>query len=852
MTVREMLIRYGFAVDRNSEKKAENQIKGMKNLATKLLGKVAVVFSVAKVTQFTKECLAMASNVQEMQNKFDVVFKGMTDDVEEWADTFAKSIGRNKNSVKQYLADNQNLFVGMGMARDRAAELSKELVSGALDIASFNNIQEADAVRAMSKALMGETESAKTLGAVLNDNTRAMAMEAMGLKGKFTALDEATKMEVNYKAIMLQSKDAMGDCVRSMSSYEARQRQLTAAVQYFKEFVGTSLLPVFSVFLNMITKGINFLTALAQKIIGVTEEENRILKLFERIQAIVKKLQPAIDRMMQTLSNGARRGVDFIKGIVEKLGGTENALKLLALTMGALYVVLNASKILAFFNTFKTLATGIFKVFNMGTLKIMAMVAVIVILALIVEDFVHFLMGNDSVIGSIFDKAGIGADNARNAIKKAWTSVVSFLKKTWDTLKSMVDVLKEVFGKFIDDHAGMVKSDLLKGWQVAKDILVGVWNALGQILSSVFGKQTKESSESSKKSEGAVVGTWRSILTAITSLLSALMTLFSSVFNAIMDVIKSVLDDVKVFWDVWGTDITAMVGKFFETCKVIFDSLLLVIKGLADFITGVFTGNWSQAWDGIVQILKGIWDTIVALLEYSLQCIWLGVKMILTALLSFWLSIWNKIKEFVVNVWTTIKEFVVNAITNLVNGIKEKASMIKNAIVDGFKAGIDYIKSLPEQALKWGSDMIDGIVNGIKGAKKKVTNAVKGVASDIKSFLHFSVPDEGPLTDYESWMPDFMQGLAKGIYDNKNVVLDSVRVLADGMAMLTKAAVSTPTTAANSTVNNRTSNMTQNVNISNSYSGGSKETQKNISKAMNKSAEDATTYMARGLAYSRG
>ena len=46
--------------------------------------------------------------------------------------------------------------------------------------------------------------------------------------------------------------------------------------------------------------------------------------------------------------------------------------------------------------------------------------------------------------------------------------------------------------------------------------------------------------------------------------------------------------------------------------------------------------------------------------------------------------------------------------------------------------------------------------------------------------------------------------------------------------------------------------MTQNVNIANSYTGGTPETQKNVSKAMKKSASDATAQMARGLAYARG
>ena len=64
-----------------------------------------------------------------------------------------------------------------------------------------------------------------------------------------------------------------------------------------------------------------------------------------------------------------------------------------------------------------------------------------------------------------------------------------------------------------------------------------------------------------------------------------------------------------------------------------------------------------------------------------------------------------------------------------------------------------------------------GIARGvIRNAIGNVTSAVKSVANKIRSFLHFSVPDEGPLTDYESWMPDFMQGLAKGIEKSKSMV----------------------------------------------------------------------------------
>ena len=57
----------------------------------------------------------------------------------------------------------------------------------------------------------------------------------------------------------------------------------------------------------------------------------------------------------------------------------------------------------------------------------------------------------------------------------------------------------------------------------------------------------------------------------------------------------------------------------------------------------------------------------------------------------------------------------------------------------------------------------------------------KSVADKITSFLHFSVPDEGPLTEYESWMPDFMQGLAKGINDSRGLIEKAVSGVASDM-----------------------------------------------------------------------
>ena len=67
-----------------------------------------------------------------------------------------------------------------------------------------------------------------------------------------------------------------------------------------------------------------------------------------------------------------------------------------------------------------------------------------------------------------------------------------------------------------------------------------------------------------------------------------------------------------------------------------------------------------------------------------------------------------------------------------------------------------------------------------------VINTVSGSAERIRSFLHFSAPDEGPLADYETWMPDFMKGLTSGIEKNRNLVEKAVKDVASDMVLSPK------------------------------------------------------------------
>lgn len=187
--------------------------------------------------------LKAASDAEEMQSKFNTVFGSMATSTQDWAETTARSIGRSRYELMGYLADSQNMLVGMGATREEGAELSKQITQLAVDLASFNNVSESGAIASLQSAMIGNHEAAKSLGAVISENTLAMAMERMQITGKFQDLDELQKMQVRYTAILMQSEDAVGDAERTSGSFANQTRALKAEIGDLGVTIGTILIP---------------------------------------------------------------------------------------------------------------------------------------------------------------------------------------------------------------------------------------------------------------------------------------------------------------------------------------------------------------------------------------------------------------------------------------------------------------------------------------------------------------------------------------------------------------------------------------------------------------------------------
>lgn len=724
MTIRDIGILFGYKVDQASEQKVEGSIKSLKSMASKVLGAIGITLSVAGIKNAIDGCVEVASSIEEMQNKFDVVFGDMRNEVDKWAQEYSDAIGRNKNDIKTYLADQQNLLVGFGMTRQAGAEMAEQMTSLALDLASFGNMDETASVNAMTKAVMGESEAAKTLGAVLNDSTRAQAMATLGLKGTYDKLDQLTKMQVNYQAILQQSPDAIGDCQRSLDSYESTKKRYIAKLKEIKTIVGQFFLPTYQKILSIGAKGLTMIRDWLQKLTDLTD----------------------------------------------KLGGSQRVLAILTAAFTAMLVAMNLKKIGAAINGFTKLARAI----GLGHGKALAFFAVFLLLALVIEDFISFMRGDNSLLGTMLERAGVDCEKLRQNIVGVWTKIKQAIGYIGEGIRNVVVPIFEGIRT-----AAVVAFEEIQ--QAVAKVAPGIAQFFKELSS---GKVDKKKWTDIGESIGRIaVG-----VVAVIAAVKGISAIFG-VITTVISVVKAVISVIKLAF-------------------VVVKSIITVIK-----VVGA-----------VISVLASAFGPVILAIAAAIA---IGVLL--------WKN-WDKIRE---------------AAGNLLEGIKTTIGNVRDAIVTGIQAAIDWITSLPAEALKWGSDIIDGIVSGIQSAVGRVGEAVKGVADKIKSFLGFSEPEDGPLSDFHTYMPDMIDLMASGITSGKKKVKDALEGMTGEMSVIAKANVVSKATgrgATGRTTGGRT--VTQNVNINNQFNGDRAGQQKS-SEAMDKAAGDATGEMARALAFAK-
>lgn len=324
------------------------------------------------------------------------------------------------------------------------------------------------------------------------------------------------------------------------------------------------------------------------------------------------------------------------------------------------------------------------------------------------------------------------------------------------------------------------------------------------------------------------------VIAVITAIIAALVTLYNKCEwfrDGVNGILKAIKDGFFAAWD-------GIVEFFTETIPNAWNEMVSFFQGIPAW--------WSGIWDSVQAKFESVWTSIMEIpiikelisiikdsferLKEDLGGIWTGIKMLaentwefiknatlapvlllidlvtgdFEKLKSDLENILNNIKNAVANIWDSIKKITSNIWSEIKNVVSTLVSLVKETAISGFEALRDGIKNaireLPkivsdifekigstisgwiDNAWEWGADFISGLKEGILSGVRGIVDAVKGIGDKIRSFLHFSRPDEGPLRDYETWMPDFIDGMVKGINENVYKVSNAVKRVAKTMS----------------------------------------------------------------------
>lgn len=199
-----------------------------------------------------------------------------------------------------------------------------------------------------------------------------------------------------------------------------------------------------------------------------------------------------------------------------------------------------------------------------------------------------------------------------DSFEKLKTSIEPLAGNIGKGLLWLLENVLEPLGSFVIEDALPEFFNLLasaveacnKAFEVISPYLNEIWNEVFAPFAAFLGE------------------TFVGILNDVSQFFSDMGDMFvekSEEIGTIFEFLKTVLDLVSIKWKVCIQAMSGQLKPFLTMVKNIISHVIDILSGLIKFITGVFTGNWKQAWEGVKDVIKGILNVIIDIVEGSIN-----------------------------------------------------------------------------------------------------------------------------------------------------------------------------------------------------------------------------------------
>lgn len=399
----------------------------------------------------------------------------------------------------------------------------------------------------------------------------------------------------------------------------------------------------------------------------------------------------------------------------------------------------------------------------------------------VISAFTYAFIGATNIIMSLTKDILVGISKVFNDNKKVITDAIvgtlDAIAPIFDTLKTIVKDTFESIVSLYDEHIKPLIDSIFEGISKVVNSLVEGYNTHILPIITEFGEKFQAMYD---------------------EYLKPVLDEIFAVLGQLIDVIKDLWENILVPFIDWIAQtimpVLAPIIKYLtETVLYIFKILgatiqtfLKILRGLIDFIVGVFTGDWSKAWDGIKAIFEGIWNGIKLIFKAVWDFIWGLISGIVTKIYNWISEKFTAIKNFVSDIWNDIKSTVSNFVGNMWTTVKTKVTDIYNSVAEWFGKIPDKVSDIWNDAMDFlsgidlydiGTNIIQGLVNGIGDMADAVWEKVKSIANGIGETIKSALGINSPSKLTTSFGRFIGQGLYLGMDKEETNVFNSAKSL---------------------------------------------------------------------------
>lgn len=737
-----------------------------------------------QITQIQKQIDSLQEKINARQMKLNII----NPQIDKIVDETRKSVtpeGINPNDKAMDTTVNNALESNKGFTslNSQAQKLYTEI--------EIYNKQLSEAKNKMSQLKQEINQTATTqnkLGSffsVFKQKTEQVKNNMSNMKNSFKSLPKVTQnIYNNIKGMGAGLKSGLGNVLKYatalfslrsiysalsgsanawLSSQNAQAKQLSANIEYMKYAMGSVFAPVIQYVTNLVYSLMKAVQSLVYAFSGVNIFAKATASSMKNASGSAKQTSKSLSSVHSEINNVSDNKNSNTSGTpnidLSEVDKTPNKIidvirngnwneigKMLGEKLNNAMSKIPWNKIQ---NTSRNIASGIAKTLNgfIGTT-------------------------NWNQVGNTF------AQGLNTAIYFAYTFVTTFDWKQFG--QSIVDGINGFLDNFDWQTCGKTIGDFTKG---LLDVIV------------VFIEQYDFQKFPNKIAECLGNIDWSGVAKRIFEILGAAIIKVS--------VIGAIINVGTVISNICNSAVEYFRGKI-EECGG--NVILGILKGIGDAIAGIGQWIYDNVFKPFIDGFKNAFGIhspstvmeeqgrfIIEGLKNGLLGIWDKVKQPFIDLKNNITKMFTEIKNNVSNWGNNVKTKVSECWINASNTVREKVTTLRNNISTGLNNAKTTVvnwgsnvkntfTNLGRNASTWGKDLATNMATGIKNNIHKVTNAVTSVANKIKSFLHFTEPDEGPLSNFHTYMPDMIDLMVSGIKSNTNKIKNEMKNLAGTMS----------------------------------------------------------------------